>query len=118
MSLFDLSFAVAAFSTHVITVRRYDAAVFVNGRAQARTYTDTIARASVQPISGADLKRLPEGFDPTDVKSVWVEFVMQDGDTVIIGGAEHQVEKLEDWSLAGNYSKAIVRKLAVREVSP
>lgn len=116
MSLFDLSFAVAAFATHDVTVTRYSAPGYdSHGRAIARTTTTVTARGSVQPVSGRDLQRLPEGVSSSDVRSVFLTANVTTGDEVLIGSERLQVVHVDSWSAMGNYAKVLARLLDARE---
>lgn len=117
MSLFDLSFVVSALSTGSVTVTRYNPTSYTDGRADARTVASTTtARGSIQPISGADLRRLPEASRYGDVKSIWVSAQVLKGDELEIDGARYQVEHIADWDAAGNYTKTVARRLDSREL--
>ena len=116
MSLFDLSFAVAQFATDSIVVRRYNATTHDSfGRLNPKSFTDTTTTGSVQPLSGRDLSRLPEGFDSNGVVSVWALAQLAVADRLSIGGRVYQVESVQEWSASGNYTKAMARELASRE---
>ncbi len=117
MSLFDLSFAVAALSTHDVTITRYTAGGYdANGRAVARTSTSSTARGSVQPMTGQDLKRLPEGTSITDTIAVFVTAELAAGDEFTIDGERYQVAFVAPWMTAGNYTRAVGIALDAREV--
>lgn len=117
MSLFNLGFAVNMLATHDVTITRYSAATYdSDGRAIARTSTNTAARGSVQPASGSDLKRLAEGTNVDDIFALFVTAQVLVADEAVIGFVRYQVEQVADWSAAGGYSRAIVRKLDAREI--
>lgn len=117
VSLFNLGFAVSLLADKTVTIKRYSAATYdAHGRAQARTNTTFTARASVQPLSGVDLKREPEGSNTGDLRSVFVGAELKIGDEIVIGSERLQVERLNEWNSIGGYSKAIARLLDPREV--
>jgi hypothetical protein len=117
MTLFDLSFAVAFMATHDVTVKRYSKPGFdAQGRAQTRTSTTVAARGSAQPVTGADLKRMPEGLSVTDARSVFITANVVAGDELVIGSERLQVVFVNDWSAAGNYTRAVARVLDAREI--
>lgn len=121
MSLFDLGFAVGMMATHDVLVKRYNASTYdANGRAVARSTAFTVTvRGSVQPIAGADLKRVAEGFNVTDLRSVWLTGMtveVQNGDELTIGSERFQVEHVNEWSAAGNYARVTAHKLDAREI--
>lgn len=117
MSLFDLSFVVAALSNQTATVQRptlngYDA----NGRALARTWA-TIAtglKIPFQPIA-VDLNRNPEGFSDVARFNVWSPIELFNLDRLTVGGRFYEVERANPWNTAGNYCQAVVKELDVSE---
>jgi len=113
MSLFDLTGAVSMLSTHTITVRRFAVDTYdANGYANARSSSTFTARASVQPITGRELARLPDGANATDYVSVWSDATLQLRDRVTVPGrGSFEVEHLDHWSDAGAYTKVIARQL-------
>lgn len=117
MSLFDLSWAVNAFATHDVTVKRFGAPTFTLGVAGDKPFTTSTTRGSVQPISGEKLARLPEAFIGSVVVSVWALTQLITGDEVVIDGQRYQIEIVEDWNANGNYTKAVARQLDEREAA-
>lgn len=116
MSLFDLSWAVDTFATDDVVIRRNTGTTIVNGRVTARASTTHPARGCVQPISGSDLKRLPEGVSSSNVVSIWLTTNdVKTGDEITLKGERFQVVHRDGWGDAGNYTKAIARKLDGRE---
>ena len=115
MTLFDLSCAVDEVSV-CFDVTRYLASPMINGRAQdvPKELKFTI-RGSIQPVTGAELKNLPEGMRAEAVVKVYTPtqlFTVRQSDTKIpdrfdYRGDQYQVEKVEDWHDLGNYYKVI-----------
>lgn len=117
MSLFDLSGIVGMLSTHDVTITRYTANGFdTQGRALAPSSTSSTVRGSVQPVTGQDLKRLPEGTTISEVIAVYLTGAVGPGDEFTIDGQRYQVEFVAAWSAAGNYTRAVGRAKDAREV--
>lgn len=118
MALFNLSPAIALLSNELVTVRRRGADTFVNGRRQARTYSTIVVgvSASVQPLSGAELAKLPEGENSSEWATLYVPAVLLEGDVIDCVRGTFQVRKLNDWQPHGVYSKAMIRKFDTGEV--
>lgn len=116
MSLFDLSFAVSLLATHDVTITRYTGGgADANGRATARSSTTSTVRGSVQPMTGQDLKRLPEGTTFSDTQAVFVTAAVEPGDEFTIDGQRYQVAFASPWMTAGNYTRAVGIALDPRE---
>ena len=106
-------------TTIVITHRTESPRVL--GRTQPPTTTTVSAKASVQPTSGRDLQRLPEGKGTQDLISVWTLEPLQLGDVgagilpdlVLYSGSTYEVEHVEPWTnhLGVTYYFAIARKV-------
>lgn len=113
MSLFDLSGTLADLASDTITVTRFTVDGYdSSGRATARTVASTFnASASVQPISGRDLQRLPEGFNASETVSIWCVTTLALRDRVSVGGRLYEVQHLDSWNRNGNYCKAFAKAL-------
>jgi hypothetical protein len=91
------------------------------GRTQPPTTVVVSAKASVQPTSGRDLQRLPEGKGTQDLISVWTLEPLQLGDVgagilpdlITYAGSTYEVEHLEPWTnhLGVTYYFGIARKV-------
>lgn len=84
------------------------------------TFQDTIG--SVQPASGATLKRLPEGLRTENVNSFWIKGqIISDGknqypDLLVFRGHTYEIQLVTDWSNFGaGYCEgtAIRRKISL-----
>lgn len=92
----------------------------VLGRTQPPTTTTVSALASVQPTSGKDLQRLPEGRNTQDLISVWTlaELFLGDvgagilPDLIAYAGSSYEVEHHEPWvnHLGVTYHFGIARR--------
>jgi hypothetical protein len=116
----DLSGVVLSLASGTYTVTRrtvadppYDA----DGIATAISTTTLSATGSIQPASGRDLKRLPEGrrtsesrvfFTPTELRSVASG---QEADLISADGDTWEVSNIEPWPALGNYYRAIITKV-------
>lgn len=121
MSLFDLSGVVAMLSTETITLNRYVAATLdSNGRAVTRTLASTASVVvSLQPITGDDMKRLPVGFDSTQVLSIWSPIAMLERDILVVPSkGTYEVQHVDAWATAGAYTKVLAKLLGPGEVQP
>ena len=91
------------------------------GRTQPPTTATVSAKASVQPTSGRDLQRLPEGKNTQDLISVWTLEPLQLGDVgagilpdlITYAGSTYEVEHVEPWvnHLGVTYYFGIARKV-------
>lgn len=100
-------------STETISVDIPDSHTYdANGVAQAKTYGAPVnIRASVQPLRGADLAKLPEGELVTDWCTIYAATPMPTGARVVRADASvWEVRVANDWQLAGNFGKAMVKR--------
>lgn len=121
MSLTDLSGTVARLSggTTLTVTRRAAPTTDGRGRVVAGAASTFAIAASVQPVSGRDLLRLPEGLRTRELVAVFTSGALRTNDdatrappdTFAWQGATYQVEKLEDWGPVGGYVKAIAAKV-------
>lgn len=116
-SLFNLSGIVLSLATETGTVTRYATDTYdVNGRAVPRAIGASLTcRLSVQPISGADRRLLPEGIDETEVVSLWSATSLVMRDRVVLERGAYEVIHLDRWEGSGAYCKAIAKKLNAGE---
>lgn len=126
MSLFNLTAAVAALSTHRgLTVTPGPTyTVNAHGDKVPTPGTPWVApTASVQPLSGRNAQTLPEGERADEYREVWlvpdsparfVSVVSTDAqrgsDTLVIDGEVYEVTNSRDWRAAGAYLHVVVRK--------
>lgn len=122
-SLFDLTDVVANLGSGSYTVTRTVPGGYgSDGRWQPGTPSTLTINASVQPLNGRDLERLPEGERTTERLKVYSATRLftsgagQDPDVITVEGVDHQVETAETWGPNGNYWKMIVR--SVRRQAP
>lgn len=121
MSLANLAGTVRRLSgAPTATVTRGAAGTYTAGRlTPGATSTTPLAVVAVQPASGRDLLRLPEGLRTRETIAIWTsdelrtanETTGTPADVVGYGGASYQVELVEDWAGLGGFRKAIAAKV-------
>lgn len=116
MSLFDLSGAIRLLGTNgTVTVQRPNASTFgAGGFAAAQTFTNhSIPGASVQPTTGRELVKPPEGVRPEETISIHAPaFALALRDRLTITGrGVFEVYHVDPWSEAGNFSRGLARQL-------
>ena len=108
-------------SNTTITITHRTESPRLLGRTQPPTTVVVSAKASVQPTSGRDLQRLPEGKGTQDLISVWTlaELLLGDvgsgilPDLILYQGSTYEVEHVEPWTnhLGVTYYFGIARKV-------
>lgn len=111
----DLSWLVKEFSSKTITLKRNTESYTSAGLRSVSSVTSTID-GSVQPITGEELKRLPEGFAEKTLWSVWTTSVLLRRDILTIDGLKYEVRHVDDWLGNGTYHKAICERLDAGEL--
>lgn len=113
----DLCDAVEMLESGTYTVKRRDPAGYVRGRRVPSLETIFDVDASVQPASGLEVQRLPEGkrnretmvvFSCVELKTA--QRGLQEPDILIIDGALFEVESVKRWAALGNYYRAVVTR--------
>jgi len=106
----------AATGTYDVT-RAGGPGTYVDGEfAPASGPTTVQVRASVQPLTGVELMRLPEGLRSRELLSVYTVDELrcrapnQAPDIISIDGFTWQVEKVERFDALGNYFHSVVSK--------
>lgn len=103
----DLASLIESFATGTYTVTRRARAAqpFVRGIAQSTTNSTVTIRGSVQPASGKDLLRLPEGRRVVETRTLFTTTKLYTGgqgatheaDLVTIDGDSWEVQHVESW---------------------
>lgn len=114
----DLSDVIASFATGTYTVTRRSASAYgSDGRLDANSTSTFSVAACVQPVTGRELERLPEGLRNREVLAMWSPIELktqgdsQDPDYVSIDGDTYEVHKLERWNTLGAYWRALLTKV-------
>ena len=114
----DLSDVVDAFATGTYQVTRYSPSSYgTDGRLQPSAVSTFYVDASVQPATGRDLQRLPEGTRTTETLAVFsstelkVQSPAQAPDVITVGAFSYEVKSAEQWGDVGAYWKCLAQKL-------
>lgn len=89
------------------TRKRQAAGEYIDGIWYDGGWTEATITASVQPASGTDLERLPEGLRTTDIVTVFTSDALRvanetsgyKSDRVVFQGEEYEVIEVEQWTL-------------------
>lgn len=106
------------------TVTRYKTQGTTEGFVDPLRVDSTLTiKAAIQPATGRDLQRLPEGLRTSEVIAVWTQTMLrvlgtiqstgesQPPDTILYESESYQIETCDRWVQAGNYYKALARRL-------
>lgn len=113
----DLADVVESFSADYSVARSALATYDVHGDPVAGASSSFSIRACVQPVSGRDLQRVPEGwrtqelitlFTPTELRT---KTGMNEPDVVTVNGVAYQVQQVERWAELGNYWRVLAMKV-------
>lgn len=114
----DLSSVITSFVTGTYTVTRYSPSAYgSDGRLDASTTATFTVDACVQPLTGRELERLPEGLQTSEVLALWSPVELktqgagQDPDSVLIDGDSYEVQKVERWNTLGAYWRVLLAKV-------
>ena len=97
------------------TVERRTPATYTGGRLDVGTTTTFQATLSVQPLTGKDLQKLPEGSRIRGGVTVFSTVELQAGsepDQIEIDGDNYEVHHVETWGTLGNFWRALALKTA------
>lgn len=113
----DFSSVVLSFASSYTVIRRSPSAFGSDGRLDAPSTSTLSVRACVQPVTGRDLQRLPEGLRTQEILAVYsmtelyTQGTSQAPDLISIDGDSYEVQSVERWGNLGAYWKAIVLKV-------
>ena len=105
----DMSDVIDMETTGSYLVTRPGPASFVDGVKVASAPTTFIITGSVQPWSGRDFERLPDGFRDMEKLLLWTRTELRtagpsiEPDLVTVNGLQHQVGLLKRWNELGNF---------------
>lgn len=114
MSLAD---TIESFSTGTYLVKRSGGVTYVDGHAEDNPPTELQVTASVQPLGGKELMRLPEGDRSKEMRLVFTtvqlhpEYGGGHADIIVIDGQDYEVSSVEAWTSLG-FCKATVTRVA------
>lgn len=116
----DAADVIASLDTGTYAVTRRSAATYVLGRSQPGGTAPLTIDASVQPATGRDLLRLPEGRRTTETRVVYTptpllvggQGTANEADLIAIDGRTWEVQLAESWPGAPGYCRAIVQVTA------
>jgi hypothetical protein len=109
---------IARLGTGTYTVTRQSPSDYGDdGRLQDPTTSTFDVVASVQPVNGRELQRLPEGLRTSEVRKLYTatqlktQGAAQDPDLIQIDGDSWEVQTVERWDILGGYWKVLVSKV-------
>ncbi len=110
-----ITHAINTFKTGTYTVQRYTAGTYdANGAFVPSAAATTSIVAAIQPISGMDLKTLPEGQKVEDTRLVLTTYALLDRDVITYKSEAWTVTNVQDWALRGaTWSKALIMRNTV-----
>lgn len=115
--MIDMGDAIALLGTGSYELRRRAApTTYVNGRRVDPAMVSSTITGAVQPASGSDVQRLPEGVSSDETLVIFTTTSLYgaltgEPDRVVVGGVEYQVAKVEPWEANGNYCRALLTRV-------
>lgn len=115
----NLSSVIANLGATNYNIMRLTSNGYTDGRRNAPAESNFTILAMVQPLTGRELDRVPEGLQDKEVRAVWTTadlIVSTAGDThepdvITIDGAPYQIQTVENWSDLGAYRRYIAAKV-------
>ena len=99
-------------------VNRKDTPTYVKGRLQPYTSTSFTITASVQPLTGNDMRLLPEGARADNTKSLFTPTKLKTTgdagpDVVVINSEDYEVFNVESWIGFGeSYFRTLIKRVS------
>ncbi len=99
-----------------ITLRQLSAGAYVDGLWVEGANVDSIIRASVQPLSTAEYRRLPEGDSPMKYREVYTNVEMKipdknaSPDEIIHKGLRYKMATFSNW-IDNGYTSAVFKQV-------
>lgn len=102
-----------------VTIIRHLRSARVKGRSPDPVTKKILAETSIQPMTGKDLERLPEGMKTTGTKKIYstVELMTvktsecRVPDRVLYKSETYQIEESDDWQDLGGYFKYVATRV-------
>lgn len=116
MPIEDLADAIAEMQTGAYRVRRPSAPTVAKGRATPGAPTILEIAGSLQPMSGREMQRLPEGMRERELLQFFTPTEMRSGDVLEYGGYDWEVDRVFDFSQLGGYYRAVMTRAGVTPV--
>jgi hypothetical protein len=91
----SLALVIASLKTGTYAVSRPGADTYAAGIRTAGAPTAFNADMSIQPISGRDLRAMPEGIRAEDARAVWSSTELRVGDVITISGEPYAVHRVQ-----------------------
>ncbi len=111
----NLSNVIASLATGTYTVTRWAADSYDTNGVLVKGATSTLSvLACVQPLTGRDLQRLPEGRRTREGKAVYTATALRVepvADRISIDGETYEVESVRVWYDSGAYYRAVALKV-------
>lgn len=92
----SLALVIASLKTGTYSVSRPDADTWAAGIRAEGAPTVFTADMSIQPISGRDLRAMPEGTRAEDARAVWSSTALLVGDVITISDEPYTVHRVQD----------------------
>lgn len=70
------------------------------GRFSPSTEEEVIVSGNIQPVSGDDLVRAPEGARLSGIKTLFLHVDLEEKDILLYKGERYQIQKTDDWDPA------------------
>jgi len=113
----NLADTVARFATGIYQVTRRPKGQYVQGRLVTVTPSTLLVSACVQPASGRQLQRLPDGMRLSETISIWSEVELfvktatSDPDLIEYRGNKYEVQISHPWDEHGNFFESVAVKV-------
>jgi hypothetical protein len=115
----SIAATIAHFSTGAYTVTRAAQGSYSSGRYVAAATAQLNIDASVQPLTGRQLRSLPEAFHSENTKAIYTSTLLRTRtpttapDIVAIGGENYEVFQVDTWTLHGATHYEVLAALVV-----
>jgi hypothetical protein len=115
----SLADTVIRLASGTYTAARQTGGMYANGIWVPLSFSTFEIVASIQPASGEDLVRVPEGVRTRELVTVFTPTELQvknapagtEADRVAYKGATYEVQTVEKWDESGSYYRAVAAKI-------